>query len=224
MNKTFKLKSLLLSMAVAGAATFSVAPTVAQAEVSYNAAVSNMYLWRGQQISAASGVVSGGADYSHESGLYAGMWTSSEGAADSTEFDLYGGYAFTAGEVDLNIGYFAYFYPDAGGSEFGRDAGSFITEYMLSAGYGDFSATAFINTETDDADNYKYISLDYGIGAFGLHFGAALGDTDANEYTDVNVSYAATDALSFTVSKAQGDGLSDVNEKPMIQVSYSLPL
>ena len=224
MNKTFKLKSLLLSMVVAGAATASIAPTVAQAEVSYNAAVSNMYLWRGQQISAASGVVSGGADYSHESGLYVGMWTSSEGAAESTEYDLYGGYAFKLGEVDLTVGYNAYLYPDAGGSKFGRDSGSLITEYMLSAGYGDLSATAYINTETDDADNYKYVSLDYAIGSFGLHAGATLADTDENEYTDVNVSYAATDALSFTVSKAQGDGIADVNEKPMIQVTYSFPL
>jgi len=43
---------------------------------------------------------------------------------------------------------------------------------------------------------------------------------DDSDYTDFNVSYAATDNLSFTLSKAQGDGIADANEKPILNVAY----
>lgn len=225
MKKSFQLKPLLLSMAVAGAATMSIAPATTHAEVSYSAAVSNMYLWRGQQISEDSGVVSGSIDYAHESGLYAGVWTSSEGAAGSTETDLYGGYAPTFGDVSLNIGYAAYFYPEAGtSSSFDTDEGSLISEYILGASYKDFSATAFINTEGSDADNYMYLSLDYGMGDFGFHYGMTTSDDSADEYTDINVSYAATDALSFTLSTASGNAIDAQDQKPKFQITYSLPI
>ncbi|MBO1923071.1 TorF family putative porin [Thiomicrorhabdus sp. 6S3-12] len=222
MKKSLQLKPLLLSLAVAGSAAMAVTPASVQAgEISYNAAVSNMYLWRGLQISESAGTVFGGADYSHESGLYLGTWTSSEGASGSTEFDVYGGYAPTFGDVSLNIGYAAYFYPAAGGSSYDRDDGNLISEYVLGLGYKDFSATAYINTETDDADNYKYISLDYGMGAIGLHYGTTLSDNDAAEYSDVNISYAATDNLSFKLSKAFGDAVDDTAlEKPLLQLTY----
>lgn len=215
MKKAFQLKSLLLSMAVAGAATMSVAPATAQAEVSYNAAVSNMYLWRGQDISDGQGVVSGGIDYSHDSGLYAGVWASSEAAG--TETDLYAGYGFSSGDFGLNLAYWAYFYPSDGVKDsFDRDDGSLISEYEVTLSYADFSATAMIDTEDTDL---RYYSLNYGIGDFGLHAGMyELGDDD---YTDVSVSYAATENLSFTLSKAQGDALADEDKKPMLNVTYA---
>ncbi|MDG6773705.1 TorF family putative porin [Thiomicrorhabdus sp. ZW0627] len=225
MKKTFQLKNLIVSMAIAGSAALSMTPVTAHAEVSYNANVSNMYLWRGQQISTASGVVFGGIDYSHESGLYAGTWTSSEGASGSTEFDLYAGYAPTFGDVTLTFGYNAYFYPDAAGDSYDRNDGNLITEYVLGAAYKGFSATGYFTTEDKaKGDNYKYVSLDYGIGKFGIHYGMSMQDTSSKEYNDINVSYAATDALSFIVSKAFGDGIADKNEKPMLQLTYALPI
>ncbi|MBN2865117.1 MAG: hypothetical protein JXK16_03855 [Thiotrichales bacterium] len=224
MNKTFKLKSLLLSMVVAGAATASIAPTVAQAEVSYNAGASNFYLWRGQDISLGNAVITGGVDYVHDSGLYVGAWTSSE--KTSTEFDLYAGYGYSDGDFSANVAYWAYFYPGDGiGSEFSRGGNvdgdvSFISEYELSASYADFSGTIMIDTEDTDL---RYYSLNYALGDFGLH--AGLYDLGDDDYTHFGVSYAATDSLSFTVSKAQGDGLaSPADEKPLINVSYSFPL
>jgi len=232
MKKTFKLKSLLLSMAVAGATTFAVAPTAVQAEVSYNASVSNMYLWRGINISNPSPVVSGGVDYSHDSGLYVGAWTSSEGYFDgSSEIDLYGGYAFEVGGLGVDLGYAAYLYPSAGEEMFtniSETDGTMITEVIVGLSFADFSATAYINTEGDDVDNYKYLSLGYGIGDVGLHFGKTMSDDSDSEYTDMSVSYSATDALSFTLSKASGDGAigiaGDGAENVNLQVSYDLPI
>ncbi|MDX1796345.1 MAG: TorF family putative porin, partial [Hydrogenovibrio sp.] len=74
MKKTTQLKSLVMAMAIAGSTVAAIAPATSQADVSYNASVSNMYLWRGINISDPSPVVSGGADYSNASGLYLGTW------------------------------------------------------------------------------------------------------------------------------------------------------
>lgn len=217
-----KLKTLALSLAVAGATAVSMVPVAAQAEVSYNAAVSNMYLWRGTDISNGQGVISGGIDYAADSGFYAGVWASSEDAG--TETDLYAGYGFSAGSVDVALAYWAYLYPSnpSTGDSFKRADGSLVTEYEVTLGMGDFSATAMIDTEDTDA---RYYSLNYGLGDFGLHYGMTDKTGSASDYTDFSVSYAATDALSFTVSKAQGDAFTDKkDEAPLMQVSYSLPL
>ena len=213
-----KLKTLALSLAVAGATAVSMVPVAAQAEVSYNAAVSNMYLWRGQDISNGQGVISGGIDYAADSGFYAGVWASSEDAG--TETDLYAGYGFSAGGLDVSLAYWMYLYPsDGSSSSFASDTQ--LSEYEVTLGMGDFSATAMIDTADTDA---RYYSLNYGMGDFGLHYGMTDKTGSADDYTDISVSYAATDALSFTLSKAQGDALADQNEKPLVAVSYSLPL
>ena len=72
-----KFSSLAFSSALA-ISSLAMVPGVASAEVSANVAVSNMYLWRGVNLSPDGGVVSGGLDYAHDSGFYAGVWTSSE--------------------------------------------------------------------------------------------------------------------------------------------------
>lgn len=240
MKKTFQLKSLLLSMAVAGAVSVGLVPVAAQAEVSYNAAVSNMYLWRGINISNPSPAVTAGADYSHESGFYAGTWASSEGYFDnSPEYDLYAGYAPKFGDVGFNIGYVAYLYPSANEEMFtnvyaSNGKGSMITEYILGASYKDLKLTGYFNTERDKSGNNTYVTLDYSIGAIGLHAGKNINDDSGSEWTEFNVSYAATDNLTFKLSKAQGDGAKAIYanggvgdaegkaaENPQLQVIYA---
>lgn len=221
MNKA-RLNTLIGAMTLSTSALLFLMPASANAsEVSYNAAVSNMYLWRGVNLSTPSPAVSGGIDYSHDSGLYLGTWTSSEGAVGgSSEFDLYGGYAASFGDFGIDIGYAAYLYPDVNGQKFSSDDASLLTEYVLGLSYSDVSATAYLNTkELSD----MYVSLDYAMGKFGLHAGSYQFKATGNNYTDFNISYSATDALTFTVSKAQGDGVKG-KENPMLQVSYDLPI
>lgn len=240
MKKTFSVKSLLVSMAIASSAALSVAPATTQAgEVSYNAAVSNMYLWRGINISNPSPVVFGGADYSHESGLYAGTWASSEGGFDnSSEWDLYAGYSPTFGDFGFTVGYVAYLYPYNNKDMFKQQSkgGGMLSDYVLGASYKDLSLTAYLNTERSDSGNNYYITADYAIGKFGLHAGMNKNDDSAAEYTEFNVSYAATDNLTFTLSKAQGDGVKNIvsgltgsatgeeGENPQLQVTYAFPI
>ena len=128
MNKTFKLKSLLLSMAVAGAATFTMAPVVAQAGVSANVGFVSTYVYRGVQ-QTSDGSASAGLDYEHESGFYAGVWGVDVGSGEAgLEYDLYAGWAGQFGEISVDAGVVGYYY-----------TGDFDTSYQevaVSAGYG----------------------------------------------------------------------------------------
>ena len=57
--------------------------------------------------------IQGGFDYAHESGFYVGNWNSSVDwlSGNSIESDIYGGYKFKAGSVDLDVGALTYIYP-----------------------------------------------------------------------------------------------------------------
>ncbi|WP_319558527.1 TorF family putative porin [Thiomicrorhabdus sp.] len=236
MKKSFQLKPVLLSMAVAGSVALTATPAAVQAgEISYNAAVSNMYLWRGINISNPSPVVSGGIDYDFGNGFAIGTWASSEGAFDgSSEWDVYGSYGVSLGDFGFSIGYAAYLYPYAGKdmTTFTSDGGTMLGDWIVGLSYQDLSFTAYIDAETKDHGNNKYYTLDYSIGAFGLHAGYNTNDSSSAEYTEFKVSYAATDNLSFAISKAQGDGAKAIvsgltggtgeeAENPQLQVTYS---
>lgn len=241
MTKLTSLKKIIVAMAVASSAALAVTPATTQAgEVSYNAAVSNMYLWRGINISNPSPAVFGGIDYASDSGFYVGTWTSSEGAFDgSAEVDVYGGFSGSAGDFGYDIGYAAYLYPYANKDMFtfsgdSSGNGSMLGDYIVGLSFKDFSFTAYVDAQTSDAGNNKYLTLDYSIGKFGIHGGINMNDNSGSEYTEFNVSYAATDSLTFTLSKAQGDGVksivgglganADGGENPVVQVTYALPI
>ncbi|WP_024851774.1 TorF family putative porin [Hydrogenovibrio kuenenii] len=239
MKKIAQLKSLVMAMAVAGSTVAALTPATSQADVSYSAGVSNMYLWRGINISNPAPTVSGSIDWSNDM-FYAGTWTSSEGKFDgSSEWDLYAGYTPKIGDFGFTLGYNAYLYPYANKDMFkyvktGTN-GSMLGDYVLGMAYKDLSLTVYLDARGKDSDNNKYITADYSIGKFGLHAGINKNDKSAAEYTEFNVSYAATDKLTFTLSKAQGDGAKAIaktvsangsgtgaeGENPQLQVSYS---
>ena len=143
----------LIAAAVAGAAVVS---TSASAEVSATAGIASAYLWRGQNLGGGQPVVSGSLDYKHESGLFAGIWTSSAGPTN--EVDIYGGYNFKAGEVDLTATYYYYAYP----SNFAVSADADFKEIYLSAGMSGFKAEGYLGIGDspwgDNEDNYFALS------------------------------------------------------------------
>lgn len=104
MNKS--MKSLVAASVLAAV----MGSGAAMAGASANVGATSNYVWRGITQSADGAAVSGGLDYSHDSGLYVGTWTSST-AWDSPEIDLYGGYATTFGGVGLDVGLTRYYYP-----------------------------------------------------------------------------------------------------------------
>ena len=106
------------ALAVVALATL---PMFASAQLTANVALTSNYKFRGQdqdtgRSRAFKPAIQGGFDYAFgESGWYVGNWNSSVNwlPGNSIESDLYGGYKFTAGGVNWDVGALTYIYPGA---------------------------------------------------------------------------------------------------------------
>ena len=67
-----------LSLFTSGMVAASAVMTTASAEVTFNAGVMSQYIFRGA-VQRDSASLMGGADYTHESGFYAGVWAAQQG-------------------------------------------------------------------------------------------------------------------------------------------------
>ena len=195
MKKAFQLKTLLLSMAVAGAATMAIAPAAAQAGVSANAGFVTDYIWRGMNQSAegtGQPALQGGLDYEHDSGLFVGTWAST--MDQGYEYDLYAGWGGSVKGFDLGATYTAYMYTeDSSTNELN------FQEVNLSAGYGPVSIGYDINVTEDAKDTHYSVSLDASAVAEGisLTYGATddgVSGTPSMGYFDIGY---ATDVEGF---------------------------
>ncbi len=88
--------------------------------LTFNLGLASDYRYRGISQSRLQPAASGGADYSHASGLYAGTWLSTikwikdGGGSGPVEWDLYGGYKGSAGPLAYDVGVLRYQFPNAG--------------------------------------------------------------------------------------------------------------
>jgi len=115
-------------------------------EFSANMTATSDYVWRGVSQTMEDPAIQGGIDWSHDSGLYAGVWASNVdfGDAADIEMDLYGGFTGEAGGFSYDIGYIYYSYPDdQNGINFsevytsvGRDFGIASVTAGLAYGFG----------------------------------------------------------------------------------------
>lgn len=111
-------------------------------EVSFNAALTSDYRYRGISQTRLKPAVQGGADYVHNpSGFYAGTWLSSikwiddAGGDASVEWDIYGGKrGDIGGGFSYDVGGLYYFYPS---NDLNPSANTF--EVYGAVGYGPFS-------------------------------------------------------------------------------------
>jgi uncharacterized protein (TIGR02001 family) len=203
MKLSTNLKALT---AAAVMAVPAIAPTTAAAEVSYNASVSSMYLFRGTD-SAGAAQVAGGVDYNNDTGVYVGAWTSSAGGA--SEIDMYVGYAGEASGLSYDISYWSIENPAPGSSA--------SYETALSLGYDKFSLGL-----VDGDGDYTYTTLGAEFGSVSLTYGMMANDT-SGDYSHLDIAFAATDALTLTLSLPQDD-TAGVAEEPLYVVTYSLPI
>src|SRR4030065_1019634 len=136
---TKKVTSLrVLSVAVAASVAGLAAPLAAHADLTGNIGVYSKYVLRGMTNNAENDgtTVEGGLDWSHSSGLYLGYWGSNldYGATRTSttntgfENDIYGGFKFKAGPVDINLGVIYYAYTQALDSD--------APEAVVAAGFG----------------------------------------------------------------------------------------
>lgn len=219
-----KLMSKLSTVALATSMVLGTAvPTIASAEMTADITVSNMYLWRGQNV-GEGGAVSGTLAYSHDSGFYAGMWTTSE--KDGTETDLYFGYAGEFSGISYDVSYWEYLYPEDGAKKSGLDEED-LSEVVVGLGYGPVSLGVYFANDTNGGSDYEYFTLGYEHGKFGVIYGWFDYEVDAgnNDYSHITASYAATDELSFSISVLDNEvpdtDSSALQEDPLFQVSYT---
>jgi uncharacterized protein (TIGR02001 family) len=151
------------SLAVAAIATV---PLMASAQLTANVSLTTNYKFRGQdqdvigkngavKDKAVKPALQGGFDYAHESGFYVGNWNSSVNwlPGNSLESDLYGGYKFKAGEVDLDVGLLTYIYP-------GNSLGN-TTEGYFGATFGPVTAK-YSHTLSEDYFGWAGTSIGSG--------------------------------------------------------------
>jgi uncharacterized protein (TIGR02001 family) len=123
------MKKLLLVLAVASTLVSPLVTTTAFAEdakpyneVSFNAALTSDYRYRGVSQTRLQPALQGGADYTNNpTGLYLGTWlstikwTKDAGGSGDVEWDIYGGTrGEIAGGVSYDFGVLAYVYPSNG--------------------------------------------------------------------------------------------------------------
>jgi len=187
-----KLNVLAISAAVASALLSG----AAVADVTANVGATSNYLWRGVSLSNEAAAVSGGVDYSHASGAYAGVWQSSEGASGSAETDVYAGFSGEAEGVSYDIGFVSYMYPQTTPSVD-------FAEVYFSAGY-EFAEFFYANSSdlelgTGKGSDYMALTLSYD--KFSVVYGDYSFDDSSNDYTHVDLGVALTDELSLTYSQ-----------------------
>lgn len=201
------MKKTLLSVAVmAMASQASFAEEVMGGEVSASAGVASTYLFRGVDLGGP--VVSGGLSWDHSSGAYLSVTGLSGDTANGYEQDYVAGFAKSVGAYDVDVSYGMFNY--AGNSAADYD------EVALSVTRDAVSVAAVQNLDTDDV----YLSASMGVGKVTGTIASQVGDA---EYAHAQVDYAATDRVTFSLSKAVDDN-AGVDEDAIFMMSYSLPL
>lgn len=234
-------KSVTHSLALATAMAVLTLSPAAQADITGNIGVYSKYVLRGitNVPETEAPAVQGGLDYSHASGFYAGYWGSNlgygnrgtEGAYTSTptpttptgfESDIYGGYGFKAGPVDLSFGLIQYLYTQqtdfdgielVGSAGWGPVKGGF--KYLLKdVGWG------------NKGDTYVTVDFKQALPAK-FELNATLGYylyTDSGEFIPATTKSSGFRHLDIKLSHALGAGASGALGKtgftPHVSLTY----
>ena len=197
------MKKIFLCFSFIGALTLP-----ANASVSANVSFATDYIWRGMTQTGEEPAISGGFDYSAESGFYAGIWGSNVNFSDGagSELDVYFGYAIeTESGVGIDISYVDFTYPGATNLDFEEigialsygDIGlgyysgqSGAPDYMdVSYAFGDIS---FSYGDYDTYGSNFLISYGFGCGGYDCSFAYSDFSSDSEDLMD-------EDALVFAV-------------------------
>lgn len=216
----------LNKIAIAVGAAVMGLSSIAHAELSGNIGATSNYLWRGVTQTADESAISGGIDYSHESGFYAGTWASNVSGGE--ELDLYGGFGGEAGGVGYDIGAIYYAYPSA-------DPDGDFTEIYGSVSFGPATVGLAYTVDADTAsaanedDLYYYASAGMDL-SDGWSVGGTIGHYDIDapnaDYThgQIDVTKSAGDFGDFTFTLSNvldQDSGSTLDDSLMPVVSWS---
>ena len=230
----------MIKKTVLATALLATTSTAALAEFSGNVAMSSDYVWRGVSQTDNQLAISGGFDYSHESGLYIGTWASNVdseffggGTDPQIELDLYGGFGGEMGAISYDLGLIEYMYPGADDNN--------TLELYIGGGYA-FTDTVSASAKYSYSDDFFNTGesawrLEAGLDIslpmdFGLSFGVGKNDGDAfspsglgDDYIDYTVGLSKSIAgvdLGLTYSDTDIDDCNICDGRIVFSVSKSL--
>lgn len=190
-----KLTQIALAATLVCAAIPALAADAAPAPaytLTANVGLTSQYVYRGITQTAEKPAIQGGADFTHESGLYLGTWGSNiswfsdaaPGNSVSMEWDIYAGYRKSIGDFGYDVGVLQYYYP-------GR----------YTAG-----TTKPDTTEVYGAVSYKWLTGKVSYVVSNALFGVAK--ADGSYYLDLsaNVPVADTWTVNAHVGRQKYDG------------------
>lgn len=159
------------------------------------------YVFRGITQNNEHPAVQGSFDYEHISGLYAGIWGSSvdfqDGGITSTEIDIYGGYRFPVGTVNLDAGLNGVIYP---GSSQNVDHYNYI-EGKISAekdfGFADLTAQLAYSPEyfaRSGPETYIGLNGTVPLASSGFDFLASIG----HQWIDDEATFGVPDYMDWS--------------------------
>jgi len=198
-------KSSFLAAAVLAAS--AAVPSLAYAQLSFNAGVVTDYRYRGISQSRLKPAVQGGVDYA-AGAFYVGAWASSikwikDGGGDaSVELDLYGGYkGEIAKDFTFDVGFLTYQYPSnkLNPSANTNELYGALTYGPVTAKYS-HSVSNLFGFADSKGSGYLDLNATFDVGGFLItpHVGRqTVKNNSAVSYTDV----------SLTVAKDVGNGV-----------------
>lgn len=224
MNASIEARRAVLAaaamLAISGAAQAQATDTVAPAEpsaaaspVTFNAAITSDYRYRGISQTRLQPALQGGLDYVHATGWYVGAWGSSvkfakdAGGDGDVEIDLYAGKRgeFAPG-LAYDVGVLRYLYPDNGLGQVAGFVNANTTEVYAQLGFGpayikySHATTNLFGFVDSDGSGYLDIgaNLDAGHGVtVQLHAGRQRVDNNpAADYTDWKIGASRSFALA----------------------------
>ena len=213
----------MMTKSLLAAAVLAATSTAAMAEVSTNVGVTSNYLFRGVSASGDQAAVSGGVDYNHGSGVYAGMWVSTLGTDVGEELDYYVGYAKSFGDFGVDASLVAITYPQQEKWDY--------TELALSGSYSYFTlglaATVASDVEDTAAGAEQFIEGDlyyYASAELPLSDDFKLGLTAGNyTFEDEGVTGAELDYTHYQLALTKGEvtvAYDDTNMKDDATTAY----
>lgn len=169
-----------------------------------NVSLTTDYRFRGLSQTSKKPAIQGGFDYSHESGLYAGVWGSSVSGNQypgaSMEMDLYAGYKFEPiKDLGIDVGYISVKYP---GSSINANT-PFATTVPTVTGVSPDTQEIYVGV------TYQWFSAKYnqtvGTSLFGLDYGTV------GRACSIGIQWAAGRAgCNNSTSTTKGSGYLDL--------------
>jgi uncharacterized protein (TIGR02001 family) len=208
-------EKLLAGVLAVSALAGSLYIPAANADVGASAGVANMYYWRGFDLGQGDAAVWGDVKASSDIGIYGGVWASSGDATLGTEYDLYFGYGAKAGDFGVDVSYWTYSYPSAGG--IAPPGPGDLAEVVIALSFGPATFTHYEGIS--DLKDYTYDTIGATFDKFGIKYGVHEFD-----YAHLDLSYAVNDRFSLTLGTVVDDADGAFSDEAKFVVAYTIPL